>query len=54
MAGHSRIQFVPDLLYAYNYAASFDANATDEERAEEKVFDARVRGMPKLQRLDNL
>lgn len=54
MAGHDRRVFVPEVLVEYDYGASFEFNATAEERAVEKSLDAYVRGLPPYGRLEAL
>ena len=54
MAGPDRVRFIPDILAVYNFTASFEANADDEEKSREKAIDRFVRAQKPYKRLDNL
>jgi hypothetical protein len=47
-----RAAFVPQVLCVYNTAHSFESNASPEERAREAAEVARIRRLPRYERID--
>jgi hypothetical protein len=55
MAGRDRVRFLPDVLYVYDYAQSWERTiATKEEKARELAIVAHVRSLPTYQRIEAL
>ena len=54
MSGLEHSRFIPDILYVYNYANSFEMNASPSERAREKAMAAEIRALPRKERLLSL
>ncbi|MBA0085951.1 MAG: hypothetical protein HRJ53_13210 [Acidobacteria bacterium Pan2503] len=54
MAGLDRCRFIPEVLYVYNSADSFEANATPEEIARERRIANHFRCKPSYKRIDRL
>lgn len=54
MAGTDRIKFIPDVLYIYNYASSFERNARIADLVFEKDCERHIRSMKPYDRLESL
>jgi len=52
LAGPQKCRFIPNALVVYNVQTSFYVNASPEERARERLEEARVRAMAPYQTLD--
>jgi len=54
LSGPEHIRHIPDVLYVYNFASSFEHNADAAGRARELAMNAAVRALPPRERLDTL
>ncbi len=54
MAGPEHARFIPETLVIYNYATSFEHNATPEQLAEERQIAEWIRRKPRYERLESL
>jgi hypothetical protein len=54
LAGLDRCRFIPDVLYTYNLASSWEWSATPVERAEEIRVESYLRRRKPLERLESL
>lgn len=52
LAGLDRGRFIPDILYVYNWQASFEKNATVEEKRHERATADWIRGRAPQNRLE--
>ena len=54
MCGLEHSRFVPEVLYVYNYANSFEHNSTAAERQREREMNMELRSLPRRKKLDRL
>lgn len=54
MAGPARIRFIPDVLYVYNFASSFEHNALPGEMERERKIVNHVRSLSPYSRVESL
>lgn len=54
MAGPEHARLIADVTYVYNYANSFEHNATAEERVREREMVKEIRALPRRERLVSL